>query len=101
MATILLVDDEAAVRRLISVSLCQLGFQVVEGVDGLEALRILEKSSGAIDLIVTDINMPNMRGPDLVEAVWRNYPFVPVIYISSSIDEPRARGHVEERRALF
>src|SRR5262245_29398900 len=95
MATILLVVDEAPVRGLIGTSLCQLGFHVLEGVDGLQALRILEESADHIDLIVTDINMPNMRGPDLVEAVWRNYPLVPVIYISSSLDEPQVRGHVE------
>jgi two-component system, chemotaxis family, chemotaxis protein CheY len=64
---ILIVDDSKAVRQSISFVLGQNDYQVVEAEDGLDALGLLETTE--VDCIITDVNMPNMNGIELVEAV--------------------------------
>ena len=64
---ILIVDDSKAIRQSISYVLEQNGYQVAEAEDGLDALERLE--AAPVDLIITDVNMPNMNGIELIEAV--------------------------------
>jgi len=63
--TVLVVEDEPALRRLISVSLEKRGYTVLAADDGTEAIRILENNPGKIDLVVSDIMMPKMNGLEL------------------------------------
>ena len=79
---ILLVDDDPAVRHLVRTILNREGYQVLEAADGNNALTLARKLGGAIDLIVTDIEMPGMDGRALGKAIRETYPNVPVIYIS-------------------
>ena len=67
MKRILVVDDSVSVRKMVCVTLEQAGFCTVEGADGREALSRL--SHQAIDLIVTDLNMPVMDGLSFIKAV--------------------------------
>jgi two-component system cell cycle sensor histidine kinase/response regulator CckA len=62
---VLVVEDEPALRRLISVSLEKRGYTVLAAEDGTEAIRILENNPGAIDLVVSDIMMPKLNGLEL------------------------------------
>jgi PAS domain S-box-containing protein len=80
--TILVVDDEEQVRRLLVRGL-QLGaYQVVEASGGAEAIAILEQEGGNIRLVVTDIAMPAMSGVELGKRVQGLWPGLPVIYVS-------------------
>jgi len=63
--TVLVVEDEPALRRLISVSLEKRGYTVLAAEDGTEAIRILENNPGKIDLVVSDIMMPKLNGLEL------------------------------------
>lgn len=67
VGTVLLVEDEPALRALAVASLKKLGYIVLEAGNGLEALAVVEKHPAKIDVIVADIVMPRMGGPELVE----------------------------------
>lgn len=79
--TILLVDDENAVRTAAARTLRRYGFEVLEARHGSDALRVLE-TSRHVRLVVTDILMPEMDGRALAREVRRRHPRLPVIYIS-------------------
>jgi PAS domain S-box-containing protein len=66
-AVVLLVEDEAPVRAVARRALEQMGHLVLEAVDGTSALTVLAETSAAIELVITDIVMPGMGGPELVE----------------------------------
>ncbi|MBV5336519.1 MAG: response regulator, partial [Deltaproteobacteria bacterium] len=75
MANILIVDDSSTMRKIISRSLRQAGLpvdEILEGGDGIEGLNVLQTSGKNIDLILSDINMPNMDGLEFVKAVRAN-----------------------------
>jgi len=65
--TILLIEDESALRVLAVEALKRLGYEVLSAKDGVEALGAAEQHSGKIDVVVTDVVMPRMGGPELVE----------------------------------
>jgi len=67
MQTVLVVDDSASTRQTVTFVLDRNGYSVVPAVDGIDALRKIAEE--AIDLIVTEINMPNLSGADFVEEV--------------------------------
>ena len=69
--TILLVEDETALRVLAAESLKRLGYEVLSAKDGAEALIVVEEHCGKIDMVVTDVVMPRMGGPELVEKLRR------------------------------
>ena len=79
--TILVVDDEAAVRSYIRAILGREGFSLIEAVDGADALQQVQQR-GTVDLLVTDIRMPRMNGIELGRTVAESYPGTPIIYIS-------------------
>lgn len=80
--TILAVDDEPNVLRLVSIILQSEGYQVLEASSGPKALEALRDYPDKIDLLLTDINMAPMSGPELVAAVRKNRYAVPVLYIT-------------------
>jgi CheY-like chemotaxis protein len=80
--TVLLAEDEAALRTLAAETLKRLGYHVLPAGNGLEALVAADQHSGKIDIVVTDIVMPRMGGPELVEKLRRKRPEVHVIYMS-------------------
>ena len=93
--TALLADDEQPVRAYVSAVLRQEGFEVLEAADGRDALSIVQRMEGTVDVLVTDVRMPRMTGIELVRAVKTDFPAIPVIYISgepqwSGLHDPRA-----------
>ena len=80
----LIVDDEPAVRMYVTTILRGEDFHTLEAEDGAEALEIVEDLGGGVDLIVTDIQMPNGDGLTLANAVTKSFPVVPVILVSGS-----------------
>jgi len=80
---VLLVEDEAAVRALVRKILRRCGFVVLEAASGPEALALVERHRGnPIDLVVSDVVMPGMSGPDMMAALRAAGLAVPVLYIS-------------------
>jgi len=85
--TILLVEDEARVRKLIVDVLTSRGYHVLEATRGEEALRLCRRHQSEIDLSVVDVVMPEMSGPDLVRQLTSLKPNMRVLYISGYTDE--------------
>jgi signal transduction histidine kinase/ActR/RegA family two-component response regulator len=84
--TILLVEDEAALRVLAAESLKRLGYTVLQAGNGLEALAVAAQHSGKIDIVVTDVVMPRMGGPDLVDKLRQKREGFTVIFMSGYTD---------------
>ena len=89
--TILLVEDEAVVRRLVAEILKTSGYTVLQAGDGPSALELLRRHAGEIDLLVSDVVMPGMSGPEVASAVTAMRPGTLVLYISGYTDS--AIGH--------
>jgi len=94
--TIMTVDDSASVRQMVSLTLKDAGYSVIEACDGKDALG---KLTGPVDMIVTDLNMPNMDGIELIRAVraTAGYKFVPIVMLTTESqatkkDEGKAAG---------
>ncbi len=80
MAHILVIDDEVQIREVLRTVLERIGYKVTEAADGVEGLQIYAK--GGIDLVVTDIIMPEKGGIDTIMDIRRDYPEVKIIAIS-------------------
>src|SRR4029077_10714691 len=93
--TILLVEDEDAVRSFAARALRMRGYTVLEASGGEAGLEIVRHHPGAIDLLVTDVVMPNMDGPTLVRAARRLRPEMHIIYMSG-YDEDAFRRNEEK-----
>jgi two-component system cell cycle sensor histidine kinase/response regulator CckA len=84
--TVLVVEDEAAVRRLVRDILHHNGYRVLEGDSGEQGLETAAGHAGKIDLLVTDVVMPKMSGRDLAEALVRLRPEMKVLFLSGYTD---------------
>lgn len=80
--TVLLVEDEEPVRSMLELVLRQRGYGVLEAADGAAGLDLARRHSGEVDLVITDVSMPRMNGPDLVEKLRAEGVTAKVIYIS-------------------
>jgi CheY-like chemotaxis protein len=80
--TVLVVDDQPDIRELIRKVLHHDGYLVLEAASGSEAIRIAERWEGPVELLVTDVMMPNMRGPEVAAAVRELRPNIEVLFIS-------------------
>jgi two-component system cell cycle sensor histidine kinase/response regulator CckA len=97
--TILLVEDEDAVRSFAARALKQRGYEVMEAAGGEQALDIMKKRADDRALLITDVVMPNMDGPTLVRAVKKLKPDIQVIYMSGYAEEA-FRRHDEKAQDL-
>jgi len=88
---ILIVDDSASVRQVVSITLRQAGYDVIEGHDGKDALSKL--TGQKVHLIISDVNMPNMDGISLVKAVKQlpAYKFTPIVMLTTESQEAKKR----------
>ncbi|MDR1361755.1 MAG: response regulator [Holosporaceae bacterium] len=85
--TILLVEDEDAVRMFSSRALRDKGYRVIEAANGESALEFIQKEADHIDLIITDVVMPKMDGPTLMENIKKHNPGMKVIFISGYTED--------------
>lgn len=85
--TILVVEDEESVRKVAGKILQAKGYTVLQAEDGEEALRTFEAHDGPIHLLLTDVVMPQMRGPELAERLQRIQPDLKVIFMSGYNEE--------------
>lgn len=100
-ATILLVEDEDAVRAFGMRALESRGYTVHEAASGVEALEVLEDHADEIDLIVSDVVMPEMDGPTLLGEVRKSHPDLKFIFVSGYAEDAFAKNLPEEERDRF
>ena len=84
---VLVVDDSSVIRQQLSIALSQAGFEVMEACDGVDGLNQFAANDG-IDLIVSDVNMPNMNGLEMVESIKKDPkgPATPVVMLTTEGD---------------
>src|SRR6202050_1692319 len=81
MSTVLFVEDEAKMRRLLQINLGEDGFQTLSAPDAERALQVLQDSS--VDLVVTDLKLPGISGLEFLTALKRSHPALPVIVMTA------------------
>lgn len=85
MATILLIDDDEALRKLISIQLKIIGHTVIEAKNGEKAVE--QAGACQVDLIITDVNMPGRSGFETAAEIKQAFPSMRIVAMSGSIDE--------------
>ena len=82
---ILIVDDSESIREVVSSALIEKGFEVIQGVDGKDGLENLYKRANDVHLILSDLNMPNMDGIQLVKEVRKNekFKYLPILILTT------------------
>lgn len=100
-ATILLADDEPAVRQITAQILTRRGYRVLVAESGSHALRLVDEHAGSIDLLLTDVMMPEMNGPELARVLVNRFVGLPVIFYSGFIDDASLRDGLELQSAKF
>jgi len=99
-ATILLVEDEAGVRTTTARILTHAGYRVIATATPAEACGIFDKEPSAIDLLLTDVVMPEMHGPELAERLLAKRPDLPVMFMSGYSDVMPATAAATARMAF-
>jgi PAS domain S-box-containing protein len=99
--TILLVEDNDAVRRLAFLSLQSYGYRILQASDGPQAANIAEQHQGRIDLLATDLVMPRMSGRELAQALLPRFPHMKVLYLSGYTDDAVVRHGILESDVNF
>lgn len=86
---VMIVDDSASLRQVVKIALTGAGYEVVEAVDGRDALTKLD--GRRMHLIISDVNMPNMDGIELVKAIKQNpqYKFTPIVMLTTEGGEAK------------
>ena len=99
--TILLAEDDDAVRQFACQTLTTYGYRVLEARDGEEALALAQQAHGVIHLLVTDIVMPGLTGPALAERLKTERPATRVLFMSGYADSAAALQNIELRRSFL
>ncbi|KQV30173.1 MULTISPECIES: response regulator [Massilia] len=98
--TIMVVDDSISIRQVVGIALKQAGYDVIEGVDGKDALAKL--TGQKVNLIISDVNMPNMDGITFVRELKTRpaYKFTPVLMLTTeSQEDKKEQGKAAGARA--
>ncbi len=100
-ATILLVEDEEAVRAFAARALASRGYQVYEASSGVEALEVMEEAGGKVDLVVSDVVMPELDGPSLLKELRKTRPELKIIFVSGYAEEAFRKNLPEGEKFHF
>ena len=85
--TLLVVENEAAIKALVQMALERHGYVVLTAESGDEALRLAAAHSGPIDLLITDVVMPDLRGPELARRLAAQRPDLITLFMSGYMDD--------------
>jgi PAS domain S-box-containing protein len=99
--TILLVEDDEAVRNLAKTALEMYGYRVLVAADAGEAQRLAQEYSGSLDLVVTDVVMPGMSGRELVEFLRQHHPQLKVLFMSGYTEDEVLRHGLVHAEVAF
>jgi two-component system cell cycle sensor histidine kinase/response regulator CckA len=100
-ATVLLVEDEDAVRSFAARALATRGYKVLEAASGVQALDIMNERGGDVDLVVSDVVMPEMDGPTLLKHLRKANPQIKIIFISGYAEEAFRNNLDEDETFTF
>lgn len=98
---ILIVEDEEAVRDLITTTLSELGYQIYTAEDGAEALHLVRQKKMKLDLLITDIIMPEINGTELAEKLKKIYPELKILFASGYTDDPVFENELVDEKLNF
>jgi DNA-binding response OmpR family regulator len=98
---VILVEDEPAVREITQVALERHGYTVLPAASGAEAIRIAKTNQGTIDVVLTDVVMPGMSGPQLVEQLRTDHPNLVALFMSGYTSDAVLRHGIETGEADF
>lgn len=101
MATVLLVEDDDAVRLLVRRILRKESLELLEAENGFEALKVAEMHAEGIDLLLSDVAMPGMSGAELAQRLRERYPDLAVLFMSGYFDQETVRAPIAERHEPF
>jgi CheY-like chemotaxis protein len=90
--TVLLVEDDDEVRSLATVLLRRLGYKTLAASEATEAMRIVTSHSGTIDLLLSDVVMPGMSGPEMADQIRRLRPEMKALFMSGYVKDGTAAG---------
>jgi two-component system cell cycle sensor histidine kinase/response regulator CckA len=99
--TILLVEDEEGLRSLNARGLRSRGYSVIEASNGIEAMEALEEKKGAVDLVVSDVVMPEMDGPTLLKEMRARNPNLKIIFVSGYAEDAFEKSLPENEQFAF
>jgi two-component system, cell cycle sensor histidine kinase and response regulator CckA len=99
--TILLVEDEEGLRALNARGLRSRGYSVIEASNGVEAMEELEACNGEVDLVVSDVVMPEMDGPTLLKAMRERNPEIKIIFVSGYAEDAFEKSLPENQQFAF
>lgn len=99
--TVLIADDDAAIRLLLDRALRAFGFQVIVAGDGHEARRLAEAHDGPLHLLVTDVEMPGLSGVELAAALEATRPGLAVLFVSGRAFPQAVAAAMRGRAAAF
>jgi len=99
--TVLVVEDDASVRQVVLRVLAQAGFRVLEATSLVQAVKVTRASSGPIDLLLTDLVLPDGTGGDVAERIAELRPEIRVLYVSGYTDDPSLRRGISEHEIEF
>jgi two-component system cell cycle sensor histidine kinase/response regulator CckA len=99
--TILLVEDEDGLRSLNARGLRTRGYSVIEAANGVEAMEVMEGNNGEVDLVVSDVVMPEMDGPTLLKAMRERNPGVKIIFVSGYAEDAFEKSLPENQQFAF
>ena len=99
--TVLLVEDEDAVRGFAARALGQRGYNVLQATTGAEALEMFNNHQGEVDLVVSDVVMPEMDGPTLMQKLRRERPDLKIIFISGYAEDAFRKHLAENEDFMF
>ena len=99
--TILLVEDEEGLRSLNARGLRSRGYSVIEASNGVEAMEALEEKNGAVDLVVSDVVMPEMDGPTLLKTMRGKNPDLKIIFVSGYAEDAFEKSLPENQQFAF
>jgi two-component system, cell cycle sensor histidine kinase and response regulator CckA len=99
--TILLVEDEEGLRSLNARGLRSRGYSVIEASNGVEAMEALEQKNGAVDLVVSDVVMPEMDGPTLLKTMRGRNPDLKIIFVSGYAEDAFEKSLPENQQFAF
>ncbi|MEM1372192.1 MAG: response regulator, partial [Pseudomonadota bacterium] len=98
---VLLVEDEEAVRSFAVRALTRQGYEVLEAGDGVEALDVVAREGGAVDIVVSDVVMPEMDGPTMLKELRKTNPDLKIIFVSGYPNEAFQQALGEETFAFL
>ena len=101
LETILLVEDDAAVRVLTRQALERYGYRILEAESGREALRLAESNAESIDLLITDVVMPELGGRELAETLVARRPKLKVLFVSGYTEDALLRQGIAQARSAY